>query len=49
MRVKKMNRPKTTTSLRCCAPADLLLLLEGAGLTLEKAEVKGELLDLSAD
>jgi hypothetical protein len=40
MRVKKMNRPKTTISLRCYAPADLLLLLEGTGLALEKAEVE---------
>jgi hypothetical protein len=37
-----------TQSLRCYTPADLLLLLEGTGLTLVRLEVEGEPLDVTS-
>jgi SAM-dependent methyltransferase len=35
-------------SIRCYTPADLLLLLEGTGLALQRLEVQGEALDVAA-
>lgn len=35
-------------SVRCYTPADLLLLLEGTGLALQRLEVNGQALDLSS-
>jgi hypothetical protein len=34
-------------TLRCYTPADLLLLLEGSGLRLERVEIDGEAIDVS--